>query len=100
PGRAGFRREWSDLREAVCPGDPQSWRDRTEHRPADPGSAAASPAGNSGPVVLWRNRSRPDTGPAVEQPPVAVLGGTNGDGLPALRRRQGSKGLVRLQSPV
>ena len=47
-------------------------------------------------VVLRRNGAGPGAGPAVEQPPAAVLGRTHDDGLPALRGRQGAAGLVQL----
>ena len=43
-------------------------------------------------VLLRRNGARPDPGPAVEQSPAAVLGGTHDDGLPAIRRREGRSG--------
>ncbi len=64
------------------------------------GRAGTGAAGNRRAVVLRRNRAGPDAGPAVEQPPVAVLGRTDGDGVPAMRRRQGAAGLVQLHPGV
>ena len=54
-GRARFRRERGDLREAVRPGDPEPRRDREEHREADPGGPGAGRAGDGRAVALRRD---------------------------------------------
>ena len=48
------------------------------------GSPGAGQAGDRRSVVLRRDGAGPDAGPAVEQPPAAVLGRTDDDRLPPL----------------
>ena len=55
-----------------------------------PGGARAGPNAKEQVARPMGRRSGPRVGAAAEQPSSAVLGGTDDDGLPAGRRRQGS----------
>ena len=51
---------------------------------ADRGGPRAGQAGDRRTFLLRRNGAGPDAGPAVEQSPAAVLGGTHGDSIRSL----------------